>query len=67
MKPEILAKMFKDEPVTTQGTAGEKGTGFGLMMCKDFIVQNGGKIGVDSTWGKGSEFYFTLPISAQGA
>lgn len=62
MKPEILNKMFKSEPVTTLGTAGEKGTGFGLMMCKDFITQNEGKIGVKSVWEEGSEFYFTLPI-----
>ncbi len=63
MKPEILGKMFKDEPITTQGTAGEKGTGFGLMMCKDFVKQNGGEIGVKSVWSVGSEFYFTLPIN----
>jgi signal transduction histidine kinase len=62
MPPEILSKMFKNEPITTQGTAGEKGTGFGLVMCKDFITQNGGTMGVASTWGEGSEFHFTLPM-----
>jgi signal transduction histidine kinase len=61
IKPELLEKIFKNEPLTTLGTAKEKGSGFGLMMCKDFITQNGGEIGVNSVWEEGSEFYFTLP------
>jgi len=64
MKPELLAKMFQNQPVTTIGTSGEKGTGFGLMMCKDFITQNDGKIWVESVWGEGSSFHFTLPTIA---
>jgi signal transduction histidine kinase len=65
IKPEDLPKLFGHEPFTTKGTADEKGTGFGLMMCKDFIAQNAGKIGVESTWGEGSTFYFTLPTTPQ--
>lgn len=61
IKPEDLPKLFGHEPFTTKGTADEKGTGFGLMLCKDLISQNGGEIGVHSVWGKGSDFYFTLP------
>ncbi len=47
---------------TTLGTDKEQGTGMGLILCKDMIEKNNGKIWVESNEGKGSKFHFTVPI-----
>lgn len=45
---------------TRIGTSQEKGTGFGLQLCKEFISKNGGRFWIDTLEGKGSTFYFSL-------
>ena len=61
---EDLQKLFRiDVKYKSTGTAGEKGTGLGLILCKEFIEKNKGNIKVESNLGKGSVFSFTLPLS----
>ena len=59
---EHLGKLFRsDEKFKSTGTDGEKGTGLGLIICREFVEKNGGQIRVRSKAGKGSTFSFTLP------
>jgi PAS domain S-box-containing protein len=56
-----MAKLFKlGEKVGSRGTANEPSTGLGLMICKEFVEKNGGRIWVESKENMGSTFYFTL-------
>jgi PAS domain S-box-containing protein len=59
---ENISKLFRiDVNYTTQGTNKERGTGLGLVLCKELVEKNGGKIWVESEVGKGTRFILTLP------
>ena len=60
---ERIDKLFElNESYSTSGTQNEKGTGLGLILCKEFIERNNGKIWVESESGKGSTFSFSLQV-----
>ncbi|MBU0560605.1 MAG: ATP-binding protein [Bacteroidota bacterium] len=66
MDDETKNGLFRiDKSISKSGTAGEEGTGLGLLLCKEFIQKHDGEIWVESEIGKGSSFYFTLPVKAE--
>ena len=62
---DVLAKINQNCFYTTKGTASESGTGLGLMLCREFLKKNNGRMFIESEPGKGSIFSFTLPTQAQ--
>ena len=67
MPPDRAASVFSVTGAkSTTGTGGERGTGLGLLLCKDMVEKMGGQIRVESEEGQGSTFAFTLP-QARGA
>ncbi len=62
--PERIDKIFTlDEKITTRGTAEEKGSGLGLLLCKEFIERHKGRIWIKSELHKGTTVFFTLPLN----
>lgn len=65
IKAEDIKRLFRiDDQFKSDGTAKEQGTGLGLILCKEFVEKNNGKIWVESKPEKGSKFTFNLPIKA---
>jgi signal transduction histidine kinase len=63
MDEQTLSSIFKSEEITsTYGTNNEKGSGLGLMLCKEFIERHNGKIWAESNSDEGSEFLISLPV-----
>ncbi len=65
MTEEEVSQLFTSEHLSKKGTAQEKGTGLGLLLCKEFVERHKGTLTVESTPQKGSCFTFTLPKSAE--
>ncbi|MFI5140435.1 MAG: sensor histidine kinase, partial [Sphingobacteriales bacterium] len=62
-RDEIDKLFYLNTHFSNSGTSGEKGTGIGLILCKELVELNGGKLLVKSTPGTGSVFYFNLPLA----
>lgn len=64
IEPEIQKKLFtKFDSPSTNGTNNEQGHGLGLLLVRDFVVQHGGTIEIESEVGKGTCFKFTIPAN----
>jgi hypothetical protein len=68
MSKTILDKLFiLSSKINRKGTEGELSSGLGLIMSKELVERNGGRIWAESEDGKGSTFYFTLKTAVNGS
>ena len=66
MSKHLISNLFRlDIKTGREGTAGESSTGLGLIICRDFIQRHNGKLWVESEEGKGSTFFFNIPVEAE--
>lgn len=63
---DSMERLFRiDENFSTRGTQNEQGTGLGLILCKEFVENHGGRIWIESKHGEGSVVIFTLPTNVE--
>lgn len=63
LSAKVQERLFRiDKHNSTNGTLNETGTGLGLILVKEFVTKHGGEMGVESSEGEGSTFYFTIPL-----
>lgn len=60
---EVIKRLFSGENISSRGTQNEKGTGLGLMVCRDFMERNEGSITIKSVLNQGTQFYLSIPSS----
>ncbi len=66
MAPADVARLFRlDTARSRTGTAGERGSGLGLLLCREMVERHGGTLAVASAPGRGSLFRFTLPLAPE--
>jgi signal transduction histidine kinase len=66
MAPAAAAKLFRIEThYSTPGTEQERGSGLGLVICKDMVDRSGGRIWVESQPGEGTTMSFTIPLAGE--
>ncbi len=65
MSEKDMASLFRiDESLSRTGTGGERGSGLGLILCKEMVERHGGTISVESVQGEGSTFRIAIPVES---